>query len=306
MDLMTGRHSTRAQLIAQVVHTPELFGAFVTHEGTKPAIDIASVHHLYKWVNGRPLQRPAWYYDTTVQGDGVVDVQSHMVEQAQWWVLGEAGGDGARDIVLDTARRWTTPVPLDLFYDSTGLDAYPEVLQPSVRDGVLQYACNGEIRYRLRGISVRQTAEWRQREPEGAGDLHRLTIRGSRCQVLIRQDEDTGYKATLHLQPAVGVALEPILHRVLAQWQERFPGLACAPSSCGVRLLLPPALEPGHESHFALVLNAFLDHLDRGAWPEALRARIRMRYILLARARDLALREGTAAYGPTHCPRNLV
>ena len=90
---MTVRHSLRAQLIAQVVHTPELFGAFVTHESAAPAIDIASVHHLYKRVNGRPLQRPAWYYDTTVQGDGVVDVQSHMVEQAQWWVLGDAEGD---------------------------------------------------------------------------------------------------------------------------------------------------------------------------------------------------------------------
>jgi len=58
-------------------------------------------------------------------------------------------------------------------------------------------------------------------------------------------------------------------------------------------LVLPPALEQGHESHFALVLNAFLDHLDHGAWPEALPARIRMHYTLLARARELALREGT-------------
>src|SRR5215510_14748078 len=167
MDLMTVRHSLQARLIAQVVHTPELFGMFVTHESAEPAIDIASVHHLYKRVNGRPLQRPAWYYDTTVQGDGVVDVQSHMVEQAQWWVLGEAEGDYARDIVLDSARCWTTPVPLALFQDSTGLEAYPEALQPAVRDGVLQYACNSEICYRLRGIRVRQRAEWRQREPEG-------------------------------------------------------------------------------------------------------------------------------------------
>jgi len=48
MDLMTVRHSLRAWLIAQVVHTPELFGTFVTHESAAPAIDIASVHHLYK------------------------------------------------------------------------------------------------------------------------------------------------------------------------------------------------------------------------------------------------------------------
>src|SRR5215468_9529614 len=291
MDLMTMRHSRRAQLIAQVVHTPELFGTFVTHESAAPAIDIASVHHLSKRVNGRPLQRSACYYDTTVQGDGIVDVQSHMVEQAQWWVLGEAEGNYERDIVLDSVRCWTTPVPLDLFHESTGLDAYPEALQPSVRDGVLQYACNSEIRYRLRGVSVRQTAEWRQREPEGAGDLHRLTIRGSRCHVLVCQDEQTEYKPMLHLVPAAGVALESVLPPVLAQWQEHFPGLTGEPSPLGVCLRLPPALELGHESQFALVLNTFLEHLDRGTWPQALPARIRLRYTLLAQAQDLERRQ---------------
>jgi predicted dehydrogenase len=291
MDIMTVRHSILARLITEVVHTPELFGTFETSAGETPAIDISSVHHLYKQVNGQPLRRPVWYYDTTVQGDGLVDIQSHMVEQAQWWVLGEAVGDFARDVVLDSARRWTTPVPLELFYDSTGMRTYPETLQPSVRDGVLHYACNGEIRYRLRGIGVRQMAEWRQREPEGTGDLHRLTIRGSRCHVLIRQGEETGYRATLHLVPVPGVELEPILRTVLAQWQERFPGLTFAPSPFGLRLLPPPTLDQGHESHFPLVLNAFLDHLEHDSWPDALRARLRLRYTLLAHARDLALRQ---------------
>src|SRR5207237_5662286 len=173
--------------------------------------------------------------------------------------LGDGEGQYARYIMLGSVRCSTTPVPLGLFHESTGLDAYPEALQSSVRDGVLQYACNSEIRYRLRGISVRQTAEWRQREPEGAGDLHRLTIRGSRCHVLVRQDEETGSKARLHLVPAAGVALESMLHRVRAQWQEHFPGLVGESSSRGVCLRLPPALERGHERQFALVLNTFLD-----------------------------------------------
>ena len=306
MDLMTGPYSLRAQVMAQIIHTPELFGTFLRHEGPEPAIELASVHHLYKQVNGRPLQRPGWYYDTAVQGDGVVDVQAHMVAQVQAWVLGETGGDVERDIVLDSARCWTTPVPLELFHDSTGLDIYPAALQPAVQGGVLQYACNSEIRYRFRGIRVCQQAEWRQQEPKGTGDLHRQTLRGSLCEVHLHQDEATGYHATLHLHPAAGVVLEPILHRVLAQWQERFPGLAWTPATYGVRLLLPSALDHGHESHFALALNAFLDHLDRGVWLEALRARIRMRYTLLARARDLALRESTAALRPTPGPQPLV
>jgi hypothetical protein len=306
MDLMTGSYSLRTQVIAQMIHTPELFGTFVTHEAPEPAIDLASVHHLYKQVNGRPLQRPGWYYDTAIQGDGVVDVQAHMVAQVQAWVLGEAGGEMERDVVLDSARCWTTPVPLKLFRESTGLDTYPAALQPAVRDGALQYACNSEIRYRLCGIRVCHRAEWRQREPEGTGDLHRLTLRGSLCEIRLRQEEATEYHATLHLHPVAGAVLEPTLQRAFAQWQERFPGLAWTPAACGLRVLLPSGLDQGHESHFALALNAFLDHLDRGVYPEALRTRIRMRYTLLARARDLALRESAAAPGPPHSPQPLV
>jgi hypothetical protein len=291
MDLMTSRYSILTRLIHQVVHTPELFGAFATPDDGAPTIDIGSVHHLYKRVNGQPLRRPAWYYDTMIQGDGLVDVQSHMVEQTQWWVLGDTGGDFERDIVLDAAHRWTTPVPLELFHDSTGLSAYPEALQPSVHDGVLQYACNGEIRYRLHGVSVRQTAQWRQREPEGASDLHSITVRGSRCSVLVRQGQETGYRAELHLEPATGIKLESLLRSVMASWQEHFPGLSFVPSPVGFRLLPPPGSDHGHETHFSLVLNAFLEHLDRATWPEALRARLRLRYTLLARAQDLALHQ---------------
>jgi predicted dehydrogenase len=288
MDIMTVRHSMQAQLIAQVVHTPELFGEFVTRDDPEPSIDIGSVHHLVKRVNGQLLQRPVWYYDTAIQGDGLVDIQSHMVEQAQWWVLGAEVGDSERDVVLESARRWTTPVPLDLFQESTGQRTYSEALRSSVHDGVLQYACNGEIRYRLRGVRVRQRAEWRQREPAGTGDLHHLRLRGSQCTLHIRQGEETGYRAEISLEPAAGVKLEPLVGTAVEKWQPSFPGLSYASSSLGWRLRLPPNLDQGHESHFARVLNTFLDYLEHGTWPEALRARIRMRYTLLAQAQELA------------------
>jgi predicted dehydrogenase len=290
MDIMTIRHAITARLIHQVISVPELFGGFAPHDRAVPAIAIASSHHLYKTVNGRPLRRPPWYYDTTVQGDGMVDIQSHMVEQAQWWVVGNDPCDIERDVVLESARRWSTPVPPDLFQASTGLSDYPASLRSSVQDGVLEYACNGEICYRLRGVCIRQTVDWRQWEPEGAGDLHNVTVRGNRCQVMIRQGADTQYRAEVHLKPVAGENLEPILRAQLDHWQVGFPGLSFVPSAIGFRFVVPPELERGHESHFALVLNRFLDYLEQGHWPEALPARIRMRYTLLAQARELALR----------------
>ncbi len=93
----------------------------------------------------------------------------------------------------------------------------------------------------------------------------------------------------MHLAPVAGIDLEPMLRAHVAGWQEHFPGLAWVSSDLGFHLVTPPALDRGHESHFPLVLDTFLDHLDRCSWPQALPARIRMRYTLLAQARQLAM-----------------
>ena len=66
MEMMTGRHATTARVAERLVAEPEIFGAFDGGEG--PAIQLASVHHLEKVVNGVPLRRPPWYFDVRVQG----------------------------------------------------------------------------------------------------------------------------------------------------------------------------------------------------------------------------------------------
>ena len=121
---MTQRHEPIARLRRRIVATASVFGRFFTARESDggPAIEARSIHHLCKLVDGRPLQRPAWYYDVRVQGDGLVDIQSHMVDQAQWLVGGAldgslgAGGPTARPgaslpLELERARRWSTPRP---------------------------------------------------------------------------------------------------------------------------------------------------------------------------------------------------
>jgi predicted dehydrogenase len=294
MDIMTERHSALARLRAAVVAEEGVFGDFACDDAGGPAMEIGSVHHLYKRVNGVPLRRPAWYYDTDVQGDGVVDIQSHMTDQMQWLVAARA----ARGGVLNDAWRFeddvsalqvecsTTPVPLDLFRDSTGLAAFPPELAGRLDEGVLQLACNSEIRYRLRGVPVRQSARWGQREPEGSGDLHAAHLRGSRCEVILRFGPETGFRGETHLRPRPGVDLQPALDEALRRWQEPFPGLTAQPSELGVQLVIPHALHIPHEGLFPIVLESFLDHLDSGEWPQALARRIRMRYLLLAAAKE--------------------
>ena len=288
MDIMTERHEILARLRRRLVENPRVFGEFV-RDRERPAIEIASVHHLYKVVNGQSLRRPWWYYDADIQGDGLVDIQSHLSDQVQWMVLGDEPGDYERDVALHSARRWTTPVPLELYRESTGQAEFPDTLCDFVRDGVLALPCNGEIEYSLKGVRIRQRTEWGQREPPGSTDLHACIIRGTRCHVVVRHGSETGYVAKLSLEPVAGVEIEAALYESIAHWQEDFPGLGLTPTDKGFELVIPEALRSTHESHFAMVLENFLDYLDAGRWPQWLTAGIRMRDELLARSRERAL-----------------
>ena len=286
MDIMTLRHDVAARLTHRIATSHELFGGLV-RSSAEPAIDLHSVHHLLKVVNGAPLERPPWYYDTRIQGNGLVDIQSHMTDQAQWLVGDGPGFDYGRDFDLEHARLWGTPVPLDLFRVSTGVEEFPETLAGPLEDGVLDLACNAEIRYRLRGVSVRQRAEWGQREPEGGGDVHRTTVRGERATILARRDPETAFRAELQVTPRVpDRSFDRRLDEALARWGREFPGLSRRGSSHGHEIVIPDGLQTPHEAHFAMVLDDFLDVLDSNEWPGALAARIRSRYTLLANAHE--------------------
>jgi predicted dehydrogenase len=284
MDIMPDRHELLARLRKRVTATAELFGEFAVDDPDGPAIEITSVHHLYKVVNGAPLRRPAWYYDVHEQGDGMVDVQSHLTDQAQWLVDAARAYDFERDVVLDTARLYSTPVPRDLFRDSTGEDDFPEALTPWLRDGVLHYPCNSELRYRLCGVSVRQVADWGPREPAGGGDLHGAVVRGTRAVLEVEHGAHTDFVPQVYLTPRPGIAFEATLTEAMAAWREEFPGLAVQAAGGRFRFMAPRDLHSTHESHFARELARFLDYLDAGAWPADLQPRMHTRYRLLAEA----------------------
>ncbi len=297
MDIMTERHDVVARLRKKLVDDNRLFGGFRTaRAGGEPAIEIRAVHHLLKIVNRAPLQRPPWYYDIRVQGDGLVDIQSHLTDQAQWLLEGERPFDFDTDVVLVDACAWETPVPRALYAQSTGLAEFDTGVAADLSGDVLGLRCNGQIDYRLRGVAVRQWAEWRQREPEGGGDLHHTVMRGTRSDVVVRQGPETGYRAELHLRAPPGtdpMALRRDLEALVGECRSQFPGLSSAPSDLGLELKIPDAIRSGHETHFAMVLETFLDYLEAGRWPASLNAAIRTRYTLLANAHALAQERST-------------
>lgn len=290
LDIMTERFAVVSGLVQAIATTPALFGA--PREATdEPAIEISSVHHLVKQVNGATLRRPPWFYDVSVQGDGLSDIQSHMTDQVVWLLGDPEPLDFERDYRLERAERWATTVALELFRESTGETSFPANL-PVIEGERLELACNGRLEYRLRGVSVRQNAEWGLREAPGGGDLHARTVRGSACDLLVRQGRETGYVAEVHAcapgEPGHAPSDRDLWADAIAELQGRFPGLSAVPSSVGLELQVPAALRTSHESHFPQVLAGFIERL---AAPEATgmtRAALRARYSLLAEAQRLA------------------
>lgn len=268
-DLMTGRHDPWSQLFAALARDPAVAGEPDASRG--PVLELSSVHHLAKEVDGAPLIRPPWYFDVAVQGEGLIDVTTHQVDLAMR-VAGHRAGDG---LVLERARRWSTAVPESDFRTITGAAAFP--VGAPVRDGALQLMANGELDFRCAGVPVRVRAEWHLRAPAGHGDAHGAVRRGRRADIVLEGG-------------AAGTRLAVVPH---GDADLRAAVAAAAPGAEIVaddgRLLVTPARRSGHEEHFAELLSGFLDALPRPQ-PAAERLAIAERYRLLAEALALARR----------------
>lgn len=298
MDIMTERHDIANRVQRALVRQPAVFGDFRL-DGDEPAIAIRSVHHLYKKVNNRPLQRPGWYFDPAVQGEGITDVTTHLVDLVQWMTGHGVRFDFDRDVARLSARQWPTVIPRDIFSRITGLEDFPDILHDQVVDGMLRYLCNAALSYRLRGIPVEIETLWGLEEPDGSGDLHRAVLRGTRSDLIVDQGPETGFLTTLTVNPVEGgkayaVALTDAVDRM----QGEFPGLGIESAGTGFRIAIPDPLRTTHEQHFAAVLQAFLTYLDEGKWPESLGSDLDTKYTLLARALELSRRPSPVAPSP--------
>jgi predicted dehydrogenase len=288
MDIMTERHQIASRLQRALARNPAVFGAY-RRDGNEPAIYFKSIHHLYKIVNNRPLIRPYWFFDTSIQGEGMTDVTTHLVDLAQWMTSDGSPFDYERDVTLEAARQWPTAVPLEIYSQITGLNAFPEAVRAHVDGGSLQYLCNAGISYRLRGIPVQIESQWNLKIPEGGGDTHYSVLRGTRADLVVDQGTETGYLTRLTVRPMRNSReYESELNEAVADLQAEFPSVACEPDGAVYRISIPGALRTGHESHFAEVLETFLGYIDAGTWPPQLGPDIVTKYTLLVRAKQLS------------------
>ncbi|MFZ9504454.1 MAG: putative oxidoreductase C-terminal domain-containing protein, partial [Cyclobacteriaceae bacterium] len=124
-DIMTERYEITTILQRELSMIPEIFGEWQKGSQEAPAVVKESVHHFYKNVSGAPLVRPAWFMDVRQQGEGLVDVTTHLVDLVQWTCFPEQVLQFDRDVHLLDAAHWATELTRSQFSAVTQLSDFP-------------------------------------------------------------------------------------------------------------------------------------------------------------------------------------
>jgi len=267
-DIMTERFEITTILQREFSSIPEVFGILERGTPENPAITKESVHHFYKYVSGSVLTRPAWFLDVDQQGEGIVDVMTHLVDLVQWECFPNQILNTS-DVQINAARRWTTGMSLPEFNNITKLEKFPEYLTKNIFNDTLKIFCNGEINYQLKGVHARTSVIWKYKAPEGTGDTHYSVMQGSKANLVIRQGAEENFKPVLYIEP-VGIdnSYETVLMKQLESVRVKYPGVELKKSKNGWSVIIPESYHEGHEAHFGRVMEKFLEYLALKNLPE--------------------------------------
>jgi predicted dehydrogenase len=280
-DMMTERHEITTILQRELVGDAAILGVLLKGSEADPAVAMESVHNILKTVAGAPNVRPAWFFDTAEQGEGLADIGTHLVDLVPWILFPDQAIDARRDVHLVSARRWPTPLSPADFQRVTGLGAFPANLGSQVKEGQLQFQANTQVSYTLRGIHTRLKVIWAYEGPRGV-DTHFAQVRGSRSRIEIRQGAAEDYRPELFVvpnTPADHANVASALKARLGGLEGKFPGLSVEEKGQELRLAIPDRYRVGHEAHFAQVTARFLDYLkDPRTVPAWEKANMRAKY----------------------------
>jgi predicted dehydrogenase len=269
-DIMTERFEITTRLQREFSQQPALFGELVKGSPEFPAITKESVHYFSKLVAGVPLKRPAWFFDVKQEGEGIVDVATHLVDLIQWEVLPEKVLRPS-DVRMLSARRWATPITREQFKRVTGVDNFPDFLGGDVKDGDLQVYANGEFTYQLRGIYAKVSVAWKFEASPGAGDTHFSMMRGTKANLIIRQGAEQNYKPVLYIENTGKTddqSFAAIAGTAVATVAQRYPGIGVERDGKAWRVTVPEKYHNGHEAHFAQVTETYLRYLRERRLPD--------------------------------------
>lgn len=291
-DIMTERYEITTALQRELSLIESVFGQLQSGSPDEPAITKESVHHFSKMVSGSPLIRPAWFFDVDQQGEGIVDVTTHLVDLIQWEAFPNQTLSKS-DVELVSAKRWTTDLTLGMFQKVTGLNEFPDYLQKDIENGILKVYSNGEINYKLRGIHSKVSVIWDFEAPPGTGDTHYSIMRGTKSNIIIKQGAEENFQPTLYIEPSSDQEPEAfaglLASAVKNELSAAYPGVELVRLSDNQwTITIPQSYKVGHEAHFTKVAEKYLGFLVSGAMPEWEVPNILVKYYTLTEALRMA------------------
>lgn len=266
-DIMTERFEITTLLQKELSMIPEIFG--VLEDGTpgNPAITKESVHHFFKYVSGQPLIRPDWFFDTAIEGNGLVDVTTHLVDLVQWEAFPGQVLD-TTDVVMGSAKLWSTPLSLEQFQGVTGKTDFPEFLKKDLKNEKLEVFGNGEMNYTLKGKHAKVSVIWKYQAPEGTADTHYSMMRGTKANLIIRQGKEENFKPALYVK-LLGSDEKDLTKAIKESLQAKYPGIDLKKMPNGeFQVMVPDSYHNGHEAHFGQVTEKFLEYYKAGNMPD--------------------------------------
>lgn len=292
-DIMTERFEITTLLQREFSRLPEVFGTLQPGTPQDPAVTKESVHHYSKMVSGSPLIRPAWFFDVEQQGEGIVDVTTHLVDLVQWECFpGQIIHEN--DIDITSARHWKTPLTPAQFGQVTGMNSFPEYLKKDVDEkGTLGVYANGEINYQIKGINAKVSVIWNFEAPAGAGDTHFSIMKGSKANLIIRQGRDQHFKPVLYIEPLDkdDNAFEADLRAGVTKVQAGFPGIEVQRVGDIWTVTVPEKYHNGHEAHFGQVTEKYLEYLQNKSLPAWEVPNMITKYFITTKALEIAREE---------------
>lgn len=268
-DIMTERYEVTTILQKLLSQNADIFGVLTAGSKEEPAVTKISVHHFSKVVSGSTLLRPAWYFDVQQQGEGIVDVTTHLVDLVQWECFPDQILNPS-DINMISAKRWFTPISKEEFKGVTGLVDFSDFLQKDVKDGKLNVFANGEMVYQIKGIFAKVSVEWKYQAPLEGGDTHYSVMHGTKCDLIIKQGPEEKFLPTLYIANLKGVTMKDF-SSALKEVVKTLPYDSLqieAIDKATLKINIPVKYRVSHEEHFGQVTAKFLEYLKAAKLPE--------------------------------------
>jgi len=284
-DIMTERYEITSNIQRHLVNHESVFGSITTGTPDDPAVLKRSVHHLSKIVAGRQLKRPWWFFDTAIQGEGLVDITTHLVDIVFWILHPEQAIDYKTDIEVVSAKHWPTLLSAQQYETITAKPQFPPQFKLD-QDGKYPYYCNGYVNFRLNGVNVRAEVIWNYVAPKGTGDTHYSIIKGTRANVLVLQGKEQNFRPELYVEPADGAnsgEVAQALKSFIASLSH-YPNLSVVEEKGRWRIDIPAEYRIGHEAHFGQVTDRFLEYLDGEPMPGWEKANMLAKYYVTTQA----------------------